>query len=126
MRKEDTGVVPIVHDPTTPERIGVVTDRDLCLAVVADGRDPRETPIGECMTSDVFRCHPGDDVSEVLTSLDRHRVRRLPVVDDQNRIVGMVSMADLVRHHAAPPERLVQVLEAVSTPRSGRTASAAF
>jgi CBS domain-containing protein len=96
MQETDTGIVPVIQDPFTPRLVGVVTDRDLCLHVVAAGRDPASTWISGCMTEDPVCCTEQDDVSHALELMKTHQIRRLPVVNAKHEIAGMLSLSDLV------------------------------
>jgi CBS domain-containing protein len=97
MQENDTGILPVIEDPFTTRLVGVVTDRDLCLHVVAPGRDPSSTWVDRCMTEAPVCCAEADDVFHALELMTLHRVRRLPVVDEKHEIVGMVSLSDLAR-----------------------------
>jgi CBS domain-containing protein len=97
MQETDTGILPVIQDPFTPTLVGVVTDRDLCLHVVATNRDPSSTWIDGCMTRDPVCCTEQDDVSRALELMKTHQVRRLPVVNEKHEIVGVLSLSDLVR-----------------------------
>ena len=96
MQETDIGIVPVIQDPFTPRLVGVVTDRDLCLHVIAAGRDPASTWISGCMTEDPVCCTEQDDVSPALELMKTHQVRRLPVVNEKHEIVGMLSLSDSV------------------------------
>jgi CBS domain-containing protein len=74
---------------------GIITSRDILLRVVAPRRDPRATRVAEAMTATVFSCAADDDVEDVLRKMERHQVRRMPVLDDEGRIVGLVTRAML-------------------------------
>src|SRR5215472_8558335 len=78
MQEADTGVVPVIQDPFTPILVGVVTDRDLCLYVVASGRDPSSSWVDGCMTRDPIYCTEQDDISHALELMKTHQIRRLP------------------------------------------------
>ena len=75
--------------------VGSVTDRDLALRVVAAGSDPKSTCVRDVMTREVFSCRPEDDVQEALELMERGQVRRIPIVDRENRIVGIIAQADI-------------------------------
>lgn len=117
MLEKDTGILPVVEDPFTPRLAGVVTDRDLCLHVVAGGRDPAHIWISECMTTDAVYCRAEDQCSHALELMREHRVRRLPVVNDQLEVVGIVSVSDLVRMAALDSNAIITALHAISQPR---------
>ena len=92
-----TGIVPVVEELLHRTLAGVVTDRDLCLRVVAPGKYPAQTWVKECMTSHPTCCHPEDSVETALQLMRDKRVRRLPVVDQQMQLQGMVSISDFIR-----------------------------
>ena len=75
--------------------IGIVTDRDLVMKVIAEGRDAKSTLVRDVMTINPVTCRPGNDVDEALILMADHKVRRVPVVDENNRIVGIISQADI-------------------------------
>ena len=92
-----TGIVPVVEELLHRKLAGVVTDRDLCLRVVAPGKYPAQTWVKECMTSRPTCCHPEDSVETALQLMRDKRVRRLPVVDQQMQLQGMLSSCDFIR-----------------------------
>jgi CBS domain-containing protein len=93
MAQEDVGPVPIVEDGRL---VGIVTDRDIVVRVVAEGRDPNATTVKEIASTDLVTVSPGDDLDEALNLLAERQVRRLPVVDG-DRLVGIVAQADVAR-----------------------------
>jgi CBS domain-containing protein len=116
MKEMDTGVVPIIDDEQTRRLIGVVTDRDLCLEVVAEARDALTTQVGTCMTKVLICCHPDDDVQKALDLMHGNQVRRIPVVASNGTIQGIVSMADLVFNPEIPAGKMHETLKKVSEP----------
>ena len=110
MRQMDTGILPVIRDPMNLELLGVVTDRDLCLKVVAARRDPAHTWIRDCMTANPVCCLPEDDVNKAVALMSEHRVRRIPVVDREGHIRGMLSLADIVRAKAVEEKTIAQTL----------------
>ncbi|HYC44799.1 MAG TPA: CBS domain-containing protein [Burkholderiales bacterium] len=115
----DCGALPVVGDNGV--LVGMVTDRDITLRIVARGMDPRRAMVGDCMTARVFACHANESVAECMRQMAQHQVRRMPLVDDRGRLVGIVSQGDLARHAARQPlpdERrvLTEVVGAVSQP----------
>jgi len=92
MKSCDIGPVPVVESRKV---VGIVTDRDLALKVVAEGRDAARTKVGEIMTSEVVTCRSDDDVQSALDAMMENQLRRIPVVDRQNVIVGMIAQADV-------------------------------
>lgn len=95
MRSEDVGPIPIVTDKDSKKLTGIVTDRDLAVKVVAEGRDPNATPIEEVMTQQVITCNEDDDVKQVLNLMQKHQVRRIPVVDRNLQLLGIIAQADV-------------------------------
>lgn len=89
MREHNLGVYPVCDEGVLQ---GIVTDRDLALRVLAEGRDPEKTRVGEIMSSGVFVCAPEDRIDEVLTMMARRKVRRIPVVSSGGRLVGLVTL----------------------------------
>jgi CBS domain-containing protein len=96
-----TGIVPVVQDVLSRKLVGVVTDRDLCIRVVAPGQYPAHTWVSSCMTANPVCCHAEDDVGTALRLMRERQVRRLPVVDEQMRLEGIVSISDFIRTEAA-------------------------
>jgi CBS domain-containing protein len=93
MAQEDVGPVPIVDDGRL---VGIVTDRDIVVRVVAEGRDPNATTVKEIASTELVTVSPGDDLDEALNLLAARQVRRLPVVEGE-RLVGIVAQADIAR-----------------------------
>jgi CBS domain-containing protein len=115
MASVDIGPVPIVESQQTKRLIGIVTDRDLIVRVVAAGRDPTRTTVGTVMTRDLVTCHPDDDLQDALRAMAQHQVRRIPVVDDTGRIVGIIAQADIATR-MEEPLKTATVVEEISQP----------
>ena len=110
MLSADAGSIPV----TEGERlIGMITDRDIAVRGVAKGYGP-ETPVRELMTNDVICARIDDDCEEVATKMSEAQVRRLPVIDEQENLCGIVSLGDLSRE--TDDETAAQALEGVSQP----------
>jgi CBS domain-containing protein len=77
---------------------GVITDRDILYRVVAEGKDPRRTSVLQVATKLVFSCKPEDDLSVAMNLMASQNVRRLPVLDDTQHVVGWITLSDLSRH----------------------------
>jgi CBS domain-containing protein len=97
MWERDCGVVPIVLGGDSRQVVGVITDRDICMAVYTKGRSLSEISIGEVMSTKVASCTGADDVSAAEATMQRSQVHRLPVVDDSEQLVGIISLADIAR-----------------------------
>jgi CBS domain-containing protein len=114
MLRENVGLMPVVEAENT-KLLGVLTDRDIVLKVVAGGRDPRGTAVSEVMTTDPISCQPHDSIESVMQQMATHQVRRIPIVDTKGSIVGIVSQADIATRLASPRET-GEVVQAISEP----------
>ena len=113
MKDKDIGPVPIVQDRDGTQLVGIVTDRDLALKVVAEGLDPSTTRVSDVMTTDIVTCHEDDNIDKALNSMSRHQLRRIPVVDSENRLVGIIAQAD-VATRMNEPEKTGDVVKEIS------------
>jgi CBS domain-containing protein len=93
MVQHDCGGIPVVD--SAEQVVGVVTDRDIVCRIVAEGKNPSAYPAEHCMTSRVVTVPQDTPIAEVLATMEKHQVRRVPVVDDRGGCVGMISQADL-------------------------------
>ena len=116
MKETNVGLVPVVNSESGRKLVGVVTDRDLCLAVVATGMHPDSVLIAEAMTAQVVDCQPSDDVRTAIDLMQENQVRRIPVVDRDGILQGMVSMADLLQHANLPSEVTHKTMKEVTKP----------
>lgn len=94
MKQEDAGVVPVTENGRLT---GMVTDRDIAIRVVAEGKDPGSTTVGEVASTNLVTIDPQQDLDEALRLMAQHKVRRLPVVEEDGRLVGVVAQADVAR-----------------------------
>ncbi len=109
MRDLDVGALPICGED---DRLhGMLTDRDIIVRVLAEGRDPREVRAGEFRAAETVTIGADDSVDEILRTMKQYRVRRLPVIDG-HRLVGMVSQADVARN--IDEEKVGELVEAIS------------
>jgi len=95
--------------------VGMITDRDIAVRAVAEGRDPLDTPVEQVMTRDVIFCFEDQDVQEVAASMASSQVRRMPILNRQHELVGIVSLGDLAVE-VADDQLTGEVLEEVSQP----------
>ncbi|OGB22036.1 MAG: CBS domain-containing protein [Burkholderiales bacterium RIFCSPLOWO2_02_FULL_57_36] len=95
--------------------IGMVTDRDITIRGVADGKQADSTPVSEVMSKDVQCCFEDEQIDDVMGKMANSQIRRVPVMDRQNRLVGMVSLGDLATKTASDQE-VQQTLENISEP----------
>lgn len=111
MRQRHAGDLVVV-DETDGDRepIGIITDRDIVLEVVAQGRDPTRTTVNEIMSSQLVVASTSEDVDTVLERMRQHGVRRLPVIDDNGNLFGILTLDDLLRVHAEQAAALLSVV----------------
>jgi CBS domain-containing protein len=108
MRDEDVGFAPIVDGDRL---VGTLTDRDIAVRVVAEGRDPNETLVRDVATNNLITVDPEDDLDEAMRLMARHQVRRVAVVQG-GRLVGVVAQADVARE--AKEKQTGEVVEEIS------------
>lgn len=118
MRQNDVGAIPVVSDLVSRQLVGIITDRDLCISAMAEGKDPRTTPIAAYFTKEVITCSPEDTLEACEQKMKQHRIRRIPVVDKQNSCVGIVVQADIAR--VDKPESFQTLVAEISTPKIKR------
>ena len=94
MRDSDVGIVPVVDASGDRRLRGVITDRDIAVRCVAEGKDI-SCRVGDMMSGDLVTVRPDDDVNQVMERMKSEQVRRIPVVDDNNCLVGIIAQADL-------------------------------
>jgi CBS domain-containing protein len=118
MKEEDVGLVPVVERvggaETRGRLVGVVTDRDIAIRAVAEGRAV-DSPVSEVMSGGVKTCSPDDSVEDAMAMMGREQVRRIPIVDERGSLVGVVSQADVVRM-AGKDRQAEKTVEQISRP----------
>jgi CBS domain-containing protein len=120
MKREDVGVVPVVDAEGDNRLVGIVTDRDIAIRCVAEGKD------GSCRVRDVMSsddlatCSFSDDVEHVMDTMRTEKVRRIPIVDERGSLVGIVSQADVLRK-ARDVNRAGKTVEEISAPGGRHT-----
>lgn len=119
MCQSNVGSIPIMSDRQSKKLTGIVTDRDLCCSVIAQGLDPATTPIREHMRKNPVACRPDDSLESCEQAMQRHQVRRIPVVDEQGRCVGIVAQADVALNRG--PQQVSKTVAEIS--RSNRAAA---
>lgn len=107
----DIGCVPVVNDQQ--HVIGIVTDRDVCMATYTQGKSPQHIAVHEAMAREVYSCLPDDNITEVEDIMRKRRVRRVPVVDLDGRLVGLISLNDLARESVRQQSRAHKDLTSV-------------
>ena len=114
MKKEDIGPVLIVREDSEGKRlVGIVTDRDLAIKVVGEGLDPQNTKVESVMTREVITCRAEEDVQHAMRAMAEYQLRRIPVVDVDGMLVGIISQAD-VATRLNEPETTAEVVREIS------------
>lgn len=115
MRREDVGIVPVVEAAGDRKLIGLVTDRDIAIRCIADGKDSTCRVRDVMSADDLATCSADDDVDDVMDAMSKEKVRRIPIVDERGSLVGIVSQADVVRK-ANDDSKAQQTVERISEP----------
>lgn len=110
MAREDTGVVPVVDGKKI---IGMITDRDIVVRLVAEGKDPANAHVNEAMTKNVRSVREDTPINEVLSLMSSAEIRRVPVVNNNDEIVGIVSMGDIATN-TNQEDKVGQTVEKIS------------
>lgn len=114
MRDEDIGEVPVVEQDGARKLLGVVTDRDIVVRAIAAGRKLRSVTAGDCMTAPAVTCNESDTLEDCAQAMASHRIRRMPIVDENGKLCGILAQADLQATDARSLKE--QVADRVSTP----------
>ena len=118
MRDENTGIVPVVANYEERKLVGVVSDRDLCLDIIAAGRDPNSVKVQECMSSEVVTCSPEEDLKRAAELMGENQIRRIVVTDEGRHLKGVVSLADISWERPVGEAKTAETLEKISSPSS--------
>jgi len=117
MQIQDIGAMPVVSDHASRKLIGIVTDRDIALRVVGADRETKGTWVADVMTPNPVACHPTDNIDLAIEAMSLNRVRRIPTVDDNGQLVGMISQADVAtRLHDT--RKTADIVTEISQPNS--------
>lgn len=120
MRDSDAGVIPVVESSNESNAnhqgrlVGIITDRDIVIRAVADGRDITTTKAEEIMTNELYTALADDRIFDVIRKMGDKQIRRMPVVDEEGNLCGIVSMADIALETEDDKE-LAEVLEEISS-----------
>jgi CBS domain-containing protein len=111
MRQHHTGTLVVIDDEDDERYpVGIITDRDIVIEVIAKGLDPAATKVGDVMTTALVVASAAEDPMTALNRMREHGVRRVPVLDDEERLLGIVTLDDLLRAHAEEGSALAAVL----------------
>lgn len=113
MKDQNVGMLPVVEAEGSDKLVGVITDRDITIRHVAEGHGSPDDPVREAMTSNVITCKPDDDIQAVMKTMASEQVRRIPIVNENGALVGVVSQADvaLEGREAATGQTLEKISE---------------
>lgn len=114
LREQDVGSLPVVLDQADRKLVGMITDRDLCCTVVAEGLDAAATKIDRLFTMNPVTCREGENINTCEQLMQEHQVRRIPVVDGEDCCIGVVSQADLALKEK--PEKVSKTIAEISKP----------
>jgi CBS domain-containing protein len=103
----------VVDNEQSRTLVGIVTDRDLVLKVIAEGRDPKTTRVGEVMSKKLITCRADDDVDVAMQAMAQYQLRRVPVVEGNLMLVGIIAQAD-VATRVNEPEKTAEVVKEIS------------
>lgn len=120
MWENDCGAIPVIDDQKRV--VGIITDRDVCMAAYTQGKPLSEIHVSTAMARQVFTCHPDDPIEAAEHLMQDRQVRRIPIVDGQTGCVGMLSLNDVVRASSGRrgngmQREVVETLSAIGTPR---------
>ncbi len=109
MKQENVGLAPIVEGDRL---VGTLTDRDIVVRVVVEGRDPKTVKVRDVASKDIVTIDPQQDLDEALRLMASHQVRRLPVVEEDGRVVGVLAQADVAQE--AKEKKVGEMVEEIS------------
>jgi len=113
MDELNVGAIPVLDGD---KLVGMITDRDITVRSVAVGQDPRSTKVTDVMSTDVRTCTPGQSIEEVLSQMGDVQIRRVPVVDDSGKVIGIVSLGDVATSDAADVDLALDEISSPSEP----------
>jgi CBS domain-containing protein len=113
MKRENVGPIPVIENEQTRKLVGIITDRDLVLKVIAEGRDAGSTQVESVMTRKVVSCRADDPLQKAMDLMSGHQLRRITIVDQANVILGIISQADIATR-GDRPEKTADVVKDIS------------
>jgi CBS domain-containing protein len=115
MCEHNVGSIPVVVDQQSRKLAGIITDRDLCCSIIAKGLDPKTTSIQRYMRLNPVACRDGENLDGCEQAMQKHQIRRIPVVDGDGRCIGIVAQADLALKDK--PEKVSKTVAEISRPQ---------
>ena len=113
MKKESIGSLPVVENQDTQKLIGIITDRDMAMKVVAKGLDANATNVEAVMTRKVISFRPDDHMQQALDAMSEHQLRRIVIVDKNRKVLGIIAQAD-VATRGGQPDKTAEVVKDIS------------
>ena len=113
MKRENVGPIPVIENEQTRKLVGIITDRDLAVKVIAEGCDASSTQVESVMTRKVISCRLDDDLQKAMDLMSEQQLRRITIVDEANVILGIISQADIATR-SNRPEKTAEVVKDIS------------
>jgi CBS domain-containing protein len=113
MKSANIGSIPVIENEQTKKLVGIVTDRDLTLKIVAGGLDAKSTKVEAVMTHKVVTCLADDNLQKALDAMAEHQLRRILIVDNNYKVVGIIAQAD-VATRVDQPEKTAEMVKEIS------------
>jgi CBS domain-containing protein len=117
MKSGNIGPILVIENEQTQKLVGIVTDRDLALKIVAEGQDAKSTKVEAVMTRKVVTCRAEDDLQKAMDAMSENQLRRIPIVDNDNKILGIISQAD-VATRVNQPDKTAAMVKGISEPNA--------
>lgn len=116
MKSSDIGSVPVVENNENRKLVGIVSDRDLAIRVVGEGCDSSKIKVKDVMTKKVLTCHATDDAQKAVDLMADNQLRRIPIVDNNDQVIGIIAQAD-VATRLNQPQKTAEVVKDISEPK---------
>jgi CBS domain-containing protein len=113
MKEENFGAIPVIENEQTRKLLGIVTDRDLALKIVAEGRDVKTSKVSDVMTEKVVTCRAKDDVKEAMDKMSKNQLRRILIVNKNHKVLGVIAQAD-VATRVGKPKKIASLVKKIS------------
>ena len=117
MQEHNCGAIPVVDEDMFVQ--GMVTDRDITLFVILQGKSPETTKLGEFMSRDVITCYEDETLDELVSKMKKYKIRRIPIINSENKLEGMISLGDVAVKAPTEGYETYETLEKISEPVHG-------